>query len=308
MSAFSKTLFLESYRQANNYYCTGCQNDAHKFAFDLPMCNACRSVSYCSRECQKADWPAHKSVCKVITAISIQKEIYVEPSANALQPLVDGSCSHFPLIMAARNIPRETNVVYIIWSESTPYANSIKQIGNHICNDAACECFAVGYVSLFARRLPGRRFGYLHTDKEIQANFLLHQDVRRLVAKIFDLGVPNTRVMIHCARNGAKTSVFAGTKELEWPKDELFAMPPHVRRENTTDTLLSFLANRGFRPVTQADAKSTCNLCNGSVTAEDIMVAAENVPEDPTGREELVRHLNAFTQFACCKHSFIFKL
>jgi hypothetical protein len=30
----------------------------------LSFCNSCRSVSYCSRECQKADWKTHKVICK----------------------------------------------------------------------------------------------------------------------------------------------------------------------------------------------------------------------------------------------------
>jgi hypothetical protein len=30
----------------------------------LSFCSACRSVSYCSRVCQKADWKAHKNICK----------------------------------------------------------------------------------------------------------------------------------------------------------------------------------------------------------------------------------------------------
>jgi hypothetical protein len=30
----------------------------------VSFCNSCRSVSYCSRVCQKADWKAHKVICK----------------------------------------------------------------------------------------------------------------------------------------------------------------------------------------------------------------------------------------------------
>jgi hypothetical protein len=30
----------------------------------LSFCNSCRSVSYCSRECQKADWKTRKVICK----------------------------------------------------------------------------------------------------------------------------------------------------------------------------------------------------------------------------------------------------
>ena len=30
---------------------------------ELKMCSVCRAIGYCSRECQKADWKAHKKVC-----------------------------------------------------------------------------------------------------------------------------------------------------------------------------------------------------------------------------------------------------
>ena len=30
----------------------------------LKRCTACKAVSYCSRECQSADWPQHKLKCK----------------------------------------------------------------------------------------------------------------------------------------------------------------------------------------------------------------------------------------------------
>eukprot|EP00798_Chlamydomonas_sp_ICE-L_P012387 gene12387-15580_t len=30
----------------------------------MQICAACRSISYCSRECQKSDWKQHKAACK----------------------------------------------------------------------------------------------------------------------------------------------------------------------------------------------------------------------------------------------------
>jgi hypothetical protein len=37
---------------------SGCANIGTK------KCGSCQSISYCSRECQKADWKAHKDLCK----------------------------------------------------------------------------------------------------------------------------------------------------------------------------------------------------------------------------------------------------
>ncbi|MDR3646023.1 MAG: zinc finger MYND domain-containing protein [Candidatus Babeliales bacterium] len=33
---------------------------------NLKLCTGCRSVSYCSQECQKSDWSNHKAVCKAV--------------------------------------------------------------------------------------------------------------------------------------------------------------------------------------------------------------------------------------------------
>jgi hypothetical protein len=34
----------------------------------LRECSGCRSVRYCGKDCQKADWPAHKATCKRLRA------------------------------------------------------------------------------------------------------------------------------------------------------------------------------------------------------------------------------------------------
>lgn len=39
--------------------CDECGKTGH-----LRLCSACRTVSYCSVECQKKDWPVHKTSCK----------------------------------------------------------------------------------------------------------------------------------------------------------------------------------------------------------------------------------------------------
>jgi hypothetical protein len=40
---------------------------AEKYDADR-VCSGCRSVYYCSPECQGADWKGHKAACKVATA------------------------------------------------------------------------------------------------------------------------------------------------------------------------------------------------------------------------------------------------
>jgi hypothetical protein len=43
----------------------------------LMQCAKCRATSYCSRECQAADWPSHKPVCK-LTQGYYKKKVEVE--------------------------------------------------------------------------------------------------------------------------------------------------------------------------------------------------------------------------------------
>ena len=47
---------------------------------ETKKCSICRKAYYCSKECQKADWPNHKEVCKV-SDISLSKVVrYMEDS------------------------------------------------------------------------------------------------------------------------------------------------------------------------------------------------------------------------------------
>lgn len=48
-----------------------CTNEScliFKAKMDMSCCSRCRLVMYCSRECQVADWRAHKDECAVFTA------------------------------------------------------------------------------------------------------------------------------------------------------------------------------------------------------------------------------------------------
>ncbi|KAI0355052.1 hypothetical protein OH77DRAFT_340155 [Trametes cingulata] len=44
--------------------CRVCDRAPRKEGASLHVCNGCGSALYCSEECQKADWPAHKPICK----------------------------------------------------------------------------------------------------------------------------------------------------------------------------------------------------------------------------------------------------
>ena len=44
--------------------CEGCGLTERALGTKLFTCSGCRSVKYCSRDCQKDDWKKHKSMCK----------------------------------------------------------------------------------------------------------------------------------------------------------------------------------------------------------------------------------------------------
>jgi len=46
------------------YACAICNGSAN-----TKLCASCHSIPYCSRECQKADWPLHKTICKGLTTL-----------------------------------------------------------------------------------------------------------------------------------------------------------------------------------------------------------------------------------------------
>jgi hypothetical protein len=49
--------------ESNVAACHFCAKSQAHVAARLKLCNRCRSVSYCSVECQRSDWSAHKKVC-----------------------------------------------------------------------------------------------------------------------------------------------------------------------------------------------------------------------------------------------------
>ncbi len=40
----------------------------------LKVCNGCRAVHYCSKDCQTEDWPKHKSLCRKVVSVVIKND------------------------------------------------------------------------------------------------------------------------------------------------------------------------------------------------------------------------------------------
>ncbi len=52
----------------------------------LQKCGRCKMVSYCSQECQRTHWPAHKKVCKKLAKIRARGVANTLPKRSAKQP------------------------------------------------------------------------------------------------------------------------------------------------------------------------------------------------------------------------------
>jgi tetratricopeptide (TPR) repeat protein len=50
-------------------------------------CAACRCIEYCSKECQKQNWPVHKANCKVIVPLLNDAKIMVIPGSDQMLEL-----------------------------------------------------------------------------------------------------------------------------------------------------------------------------------------------------------------------------
>jgi hypothetical protein len=46
--------------------CAACDNDNVRLSRPLKSCGKCKAVHYCSVECQTANWPNHKALCKTL--------------------------------------------------------------------------------------------------------------------------------------------------------------------------------------------------------------------------------------------------
>jgi splicing suppressor protein 51 len=67
----------------NSPKCAKCAKTSTESGIDLKRCAKCRTTPYCSRECQKADWKAHKKICASNAANSSTASTNTPPSTSA---------------------------------------------------------------------------------------------------------------------------------------------------------------------------------------------------------------------------------
>jgi splicing suppressor protein 51 len=73
--------------------CETCKKTASAANVDaLKQCAKCKKTVYCSRECQKADWKAHKNIC----ALQAQAAFKAEDSSTYSSPRLNDLETHIP--------------------------------------------------------------------------------------------------------------------------------------------------------------------------------------------------------------------
>ncbi|KAJ7804352.1 hypothetical protein B0H14DRAFT_2884433 [Mycena olivaceomarginata] len=68
-----------------DHCCTTCLKHSREPGVVLRQCGKCKSVWYCSKECQKADWPKHKEKCKKVDGSGILKLVHTLCANSLLQ-------------------------------------------------------------------------------------------------------------------------------------------------------------------------------------------------------------------------------
>ncbi|KAJ7234539.1 hypothetical protein C8J57DRAFT_1380169 [Mycena rebaudengoi] len=94
----SKT--IRSRRKTLSTFCCGCGQREGDLGQPLRYCSKCQIASYCSKECQKSDWPEHKPICGAAGIPKLIKTLMANP--DLLMPLGGCFILAFDLINRAR--------------------------------------------------------------------------------------------------------------------------------------------------------------------------------------------------------------
>ena len=73
----------------------------------LLLCTICRQASYCSKECQRADWPKHKVECKILKLFKIAYQSLPGQDARDRHGKVHAFLSTLPLIVEKMVLPKK---------------------------------------------------------------------------------------------------------------------------------------------------------------------------------------------------------
>ena len=113
--------------------CYNCYSPRYKSGLqcDLQRCSGCQLVSYCSRDCQKADRSRHKYVCKAFPVVKGKNVLYTK---GLWKKHIAGLCERVSQIPHAKPIFHNPRV-----------CRTCKEARQELLTDCACMC--VSYCS-----------------------------------------------------------------------------------------------------------------------------------------------------------------
>lgn len=83
---------LEASRPSIDSISKQCGNETCEKSYKtLLKCSRCRLQTYCNIECQKADWPHHKKICKLKTVVEDSKENKLSLKTKSLKESISDS-------------------------------------------------------------------------------------------------------------------------------------------------------------------------------------------------------------------------
>lgn len=84
---------------------------------EAKACNTCKSVSYCTKACQKIDWPVHKVLCKQFTQVPARPENTSSQLAILLP--ADDPTPQLVWVPYSRGIPSTSNLLGAVAEQIT---------------------------------------------------------------------------------------------------------------------------------------------------------------------------------------------
>ncbi|KIJ34865.1 hypothetical protein M422DRAFT_782745 [Sphaerobolus stellatus SS14] len=155
--------------------------DARQVQRKLARCSKCQDIYYCSTECQKADWPAHKGKCKLMANTLRTVEILKQTNPKASERLARWKvwrteAYYNEALMHALNVHRDPirgrTHILVEFIEYTPHASKDLQYKFKVLH---CAVFKVSDILSNMKMI----FGPVENDitRDVQETLLLFSDM-----------------------------------------------------------------------------------------------------------------------------------